>query len=43
MIGKHKGPSPYIAKIIHLFFDRDSMVGKDFETSLVNLKTIAEK
>jgi carbon monoxide dehydrogenase subunit G len=37
------GPSPYIAKVMHIFFDMDSMVGKDFETGLANLKTIAEK
>jgi uncharacterized protein YndB with AHSA1/START domain len=37
------GPSPYIAKIIHLFIDMDSMVGKDFENGLANLKAIAEK
>ncbi len=37
------GPSPYIAKVMHIFFDMDNMVGKDFETGLANLKTIAEK
>jgi polyketide cyclase/dehydrase/lipid transport protein len=37
------GPSPYIAKVMHIFFDMDSMVGKDFETGLANLKAIAEK
>ncbi|PYK95065.1 MAG: polyketide cyclase, partial [Verrucomicrobia bacterium] len=37
------GPTPYIAKVIHVFFDMDSMVGKDFETGLANLKAIAEK
>jgi hypothetical protein len=37
------GPSPYIAKIMHIFFSMDSMVGKQFETGLANLKTIAEK
>ncbi|MGH2395446.1 MAG: SRPBCC family protein [bacterium] len=38
-----QGHTPYFAKIIHVFFDMDSMVGKDFETGLTNLKTIAEK
>jgi carbon monoxide dehydrogenase subunit G len=38
-----QGHTPYFAKIIHVFFDMDRMVGKDFETGLVNLKTIAEK
>jgi K+-transporting ATPase KdpF subunit len=37
------GPSPYIAKVMHVFFDMDSMVGNDFETGLANLKAIAEK
>ncbi len=37
------GPSPYLAKVMHIFFDMDRMVGKDFETGLTNLKTIAEQ
>lgn len=40
--GMH-GPTPYLAKIMHLFFDMDSMVGKDMEAGLANLKTITEK
>jgi hypothetical protein len=35
--------TPYIAKIVHVFFNMDKMVGNDFETGLANLKTIAEK
>jgi uncharacterized protein YndB with AHSA1/START domain len=38
-----KGEAPYFAKIIHVFFDMDSMVGTDFEAGLANLKAIAEK
>jgi polyketide cyclase/dehydrase/lipid transport protein len=38
-----QGHTPYFAKIIHVFFDMDSMVGKDFETGLANLKAVAEK
>lgn len=38
-----KGEAPYFAKIIHVFFDMDSMVGADFEAGLANLKAIAEK
>ena len=38
-----QGPTPYFAKIIHVFIDMDSMVGKDFETGLANLKAAAEK
>lgn len=37
------GPSPYISKIIGIFINMDSMIGKDFETGLANLKTISEK
>ena len=38
-----EGPTPYFAKIIHVFLDMDSMVGKDFEAGLAGLKAIAEK
>ena len=38
-----KGEAPYYAKVIHVFFDIDSMVGADFEAGLANLKAIAEK
>lgn len=38
-----QGHTPYFAKIIHVFMDMDSMVGKDFETGLANLKAAAEK
>lgn len=37
-----EGRVPYFAKIIHLFFDMDSMVGKDFEAGLAGLKKLAE-
>jgi uncharacterized protein YndB with AHSA1/START domain len=37
------GPSPYVVKIMHVFISMDSMVGKDFETGLANLKAVAEK
>ena len=37
------GPSPYLAKVMHVFFDMERMVGKDFETGLANLKTISEQ
>jgi uncharacterized protein YndB with AHSA1/START domain len=36
------GPVPYFAKIIHVFFNMDRMVGDDFEIGLANLKQIAE-
>ncbi len=37
------GPSPYISKVMSLFFSMDSMVGGQFVEGLTNLKTIAEK
>ncbi|MGH8626978.1 MAG: SRPBCC family protein [Gammaproteobacteria bacterium] len=37
------GPSPYISKVIGIFINMDSMIGKNFETGLANLKTVAEK
>ncbi len=38
-----QGHTPYFAKIIHVFINMDSMVGKDFEAGLASLKAIAEK
>jgi hypothetical protein len=38
-----QGPLPYVAKLVHLVFDMDGMVGKQFETGLANLKAITEK
>ncbi len=37
-----EGPVPFMAKITHLLVNMDRMVGGDFETSLANLKLIAE-
>ena len=37
-----EGPVPYIAKIAHLFFNMDKMVGTDFEAGLASLKALAE-
>lgn len=37
------GPSPYIQKLMSIFFSMDKMVGADFEAGLANLKAIAEK
>jgi hypothetical protein len=37
------GPSPYISKIMCLFFNMEKMVGPKFEEGLANLKAIAEK
>ena len=37
------GPNPCLAKVMSVFLNMDSMIGKDFETGLANLKTIAEQ
>jgi carbon monoxide dehydrogenase subunit G len=37
------GPSPYLSKVLGIFFDMDKMIGKDFEAGLANLKAIAEQ
>jgi Polyketide cyclase / dehydrase and lipid transport len=37
------GPSPYLGKLIGVFVNMDTMIGKDFEAGLANLKAIAEK
>ena len=31
-----------LVKLMSIFLDMDPMIGKDFETGLANLKTIAE-
>jgi hypothetical protein len=36
------GPSPFVAKLMGLFFNMDTMIGKDFETGLANLKAASE-
>jgi hypothetical protein len=38
-----RGPSPYMMKVIGIFISMDSMVGKDFEQGLANLKRVAEQ
>jgi polyketide cyclase/dehydrase/lipid transport protein len=38
-----QGQLPYFAKIVHLFFNMDRMVGTDFEVGLANLKGLAGK
>ena len=37
------GPSRFITKVMQVFISMDSMLGKQFETGLGNLKTISEK
>jgi len=37
------GPSNYLTKVMGVFVSMDSMIGKDFEAGLANLKAAAEK
>ena len=37
------GPAPLMSKLMQVFINMDSMIGKDFEAGLVNLKTLTEK
>ena len=37
------GPTPFVSKLMQVFFDMDQMIGKDFEAGLANLKTLTEK
>lgn len=37
------GPMPYVSKLMGVFVSMDSLIGKDFEQGLANLKAVAEK
>jgi hypothetical protein len=37
------GPAPFVSKLMGMFVDMDTMIGKDFEAGLANLKAAAEK
>lgn len=37
------GPTPYISKLMGVFFNIDKMVGGQFEEGLTNLKRVAER
>jgi uncharacterized protein YndB with AHSA1/START domain len=36
-------PSPFLAKLMHVFFDTEKMVGDDFAQGLADLKALAER
>lgn len=36
------GPSPYISRLIGVVFNMDTLIGKDFEAGLANLRALAE-
>jgi hypothetical protein len=37
------GPSPFMSKLMGIFFNMDKMVGGKFEEGLANLKQLVEK
>lgn len=37
------GPAPYVSRLMGLVFSMDKMIGRDFETGLSNLKSVAER
>ena len=37
------GPAPFMSKLMQVFVSMDSMIGKDFEAGLANMKAVAEK
>jgi hypothetical protein len=37
------GPAPFVTKLMGVFVSMDSMIGKDFESGLSQLKLVAEK
>lgn len=38
-----RGPNTFISKVMGIFFNMDSLIGKDFEMGLANMKAAAEK
>ncbi len=43
LIWAMEGPSPLVSKIMDLLMNMDSMIGRDFEAGLANLKRLVEK
>ena len=37
------GPTPFVSKVMQVFVSMDTLIGKDFEEGLANLKVLAEK
>jgi hypothetical protein len=38
-----RGPAPFISKVMQVFISMDSLLGKEFDTGLANMKSAAEK
>ena len=37
------GPTPFVSKLMQVFFSLDKVIGKDFEAGLAKMKAVAEK
>ncbi len=37
------GPAPFVSRVMQVFINFDTMIGKDFEAGLANLKKLTEK
>ena len=37
------GPTPFVSKVMQVFISMDKLIGKEFESGLANLKSVAEK
>ena len=37
------GPTPFVSKLMQVFFSMDKLIGKDFEAGLAKMKAVAEK
>jgi uncharacterized protein YndB with AHSA1/START domain len=37
------GPAPFMSKVMQVFMNMDSMIGKDFEIGFANMKRLTEK
>jgi len=37
------GPTPFVSKLMQVFFSMDKLIGKDFEAGLAKMKAAAEK
>ena len=38
-----RGPTPFVSKLMQVFVSLDTMIGKDFDEGLANLKRLTEK
>jgi uncharacterized protein YndB with AHSA1/START domain len=38
-----RGPTPFVSKLMQVFVSLDTMIGKDFDEGLANLKALTEK